>query len=75
MFETQVRAWVTGLEDLSVSRPQSRLTWGIRVPSDPTQTVGILFTFSVKDTYHIHYSPHFPLVSLKGMFQAVRFYT
>lgn len=28
-----------GLEDLSVSRPSSRLTWGIRVPSDETQTI------------------------------------
>ena len=28
-----------GLEDLSVSRPVERLTWGIRVPTDPTQTM------------------------------------
>jgi len=28
-----------GLEDLSVSRPSSRLTWGIRVPDDDTQTI------------------------------------
>jgi methionyl-tRNA synthetase len=32
----EVRA---GLSDLSVSRPVSRLTWGIRVPTDPTQTI------------------------------------
>ncbi|KAK0720061.1 tRNA synthetases class I (M)-domain-containing protein [Lasiosphaeris hirsuta] len=32
--------WVNNhLEDLSVSRPAERLTWGIRVPDDPTQTI------------------------------------
>jgi methionyl-tRNA synthetase len=33
------KAVESGLEDLSVSRPTSRLTWGIRVPSDSTQTI------------------------------------
>lgn len=28
-----------GLNDLSVSRPVERLTWGIRVPTDPSQTI------------------------------------
>lgn len=27
------------LEDLSISRPVDRLTWGIRVPNDPSQTI------------------------------------
>lgn len=32
--------WVSeGLEDLSISRPVERLTWGIRVPDDETQTI------------------------------------
>lgn len=32
--------WVSeGLEDLSVSRPVERLTWGIRVPDDESQTI------------------------------------
>lgn len=32
--------WVSdGLEDLSISRPSSRLTWGIPVPDDDTQTI------------------------------------
>lgn len=32
--------WVSdGLEDLSISRPIERLTWGIRVPDDPNQTI------------------------------------
>ena len=37
----QVRRWLTHElnSDLSVSRPSSRLTWGIPVPNDPTQTV------------------------------------
>ncbi|BFZ55703.1 methionyl-tRNA synthetase [Savitreella phatthalungensis] len=36
----EVRAAVeAGLEDLSVSRPSTRLPWGIPVPGDPTQTI------------------------------------
>lgn len=32
--------WVSeGLEDLSISRPVERLTWGIRVPDDESQTI------------------------------------
>ena len=27
------------LEDLSISRPRSRLTWGIPVPGDPDHTI------------------------------------
>lgn len=37
---TDVVKWVSdGLEDLSVSRPAERLTWGIPVPDDSTQTI------------------------------------
>ncbi|KAM7208724.1 methionyl-tRNA synthetase [Naviculisporaceae sp. PSN 640] len=37
---TQVVDWVRNhLEDLSISRPSSRLQWGIRVPEDPSQTI------------------------------------
>lgn len=34
-----VTAVQEGLEDLSVSRPSSRLSWGIKVPTDETQTI------------------------------------
>jgi len=34
-----VRQVRDGLEDLSVSRPVERLTWGVRVPTDPSQTM------------------------------------
>jgi methionyl-tRNA synthetase len=34
-----VQAVEAGLEDLSVSRPYERLSWGIRVPGDDTQTI------------------------------------
>lgn len=34
-----VAAVQSGLEDLSISRPLERLTWGIKVPTDDTQTV------------------------------------
>jgi len=36
----QVVDWVkNNLEDLSISRPVDRLSWGIRVPDDPSQTI------------------------------------
>lgn len=36
----QVTDWVKeGLQDLSISRPSSRLTWGVAVPDDPEQTI------------------------------------
>ena len=34
-----VQAVTNGLEDLSISRPVERLTWGIPVPDDETQTI------------------------------------
>ncbi|KAF2176686.1 hypothetical protein K469DRAFT_645388 [Zopfia rhizophila CBS 207.26] len=34
-----VQAVESGLEDLSISRPSDRLTWGIRVPDDESQTI------------------------------------
>ena len=40
LFRPQVLAWITeGLIDLSVSRPASRLHWGVPVPGDPEQTI------------------------------------
>ncbi|KAI3396455.1 hypothetical protein diail_12175 [Diaporthe ilicicola] len=36
----EVVSWVqNNLEDLSISRPSSRLNWGIRVPGDDSQTI------------------------------------
>ncbi|KAF8076974.1 tRNA synthetases class I (M)-domain-containing protein [Lyophyllum atratum] len=32
-----------GLEDLSVSRPRSRLSWGVEVPGDPGHTIYVWF--------------------------------
>ena len=34
-----IREVSTGLEDLSVSRPVERLQWGVRVPTDDSQTI------------------------------------
>jgi methionyl-tRNA synthetase len=34
-----VQAVTAGLEDLSISRPRERLSWGIPVPDDPSQTI------------------------------------
>jgi methionyl-tRNA synthetase len=34
-----VNAVASGLQDLSISRPVERLTWGIPVPGDDTQTI------------------------------------
>ncbi|CZS89722.1 probable METHIONYL-TRNA SYNTHETASE, mitochondrial [Rhynchosporium agropyri] len=37
---SDVVKWVTdGLQDLSISRPVERLTWGIQVPDDESQTI------------------------------------
>lgn len=36
----EITHWVKNhLEDLSISRPVQRLSWGIRVPDDPSQTI------------------------------------
>lgn len=34
-----IKSVSSGLQDLSISRPVERLTWGIRVPGDETQTI------------------------------------
>lgn len=37
---SEIADWVkNNLEDLSISRPVHRLSWGIRVPDDPSQTI------------------------------------
>ncbi|KAF2134275.1 hypothetical protein P153DRAFT_280638 [Dothidotthia symphoricarpi CBS 119687] len=45
----------SGLDDLSVSRPYDRLTWGIRVPDDDTQTIYVwldaLLNYATKAGY------------------------
>lgn len=45
----------SGLEDLSISRPADRLTWGIRVPDDDTQTIYVwldaLLNYATKAGY------------------------
>jgi len=38
-MDTVVKCVSSGLQDLSISRPAGRLTWGIRVPGDDTQTI------------------------------------
>ena len=38
-MDNVIQAVSEGLEDLSISRPVERLSWGIPVPSDPTQTI------------------------------------
>lgn len=34
-----INSVATGLQDLSISRPVERLTWGIPVPGDDSQTI------------------------------------
>ena len=50
-----VRHVDAGLEDLSISRPVERLTWGIRVPGDGSQTIYVwldaLINYLVKSGY------------------------
>lgn len=42
-FDPDVRMWAETLSDLSVSRPSKRLSWGIPVPGDDSQTVSIAY--------------------------------
>ncbi|KAF9692508.1 hypothetical protein EKO04_009482 [Ascochyta lentis] len=50
-----VQAVESGLEDLSISRPYDRLTWGIRVPDDDSQTIYVwldaLMNYATKAGY------------------------
>lgn len=56
---TRMREIVTqvesGLEDLSISRPAERLSWGIPVPDDKTQTIYVwmdaLINYLTKSNY------------------------
>ena len=45
-FEGPVRSWLDDLRDLSVSRQGDRLSWGIPVPGDHSQTVSLSFFLS-----------------------------
>ncbi|KAJ2719402.1 methionyl-tRNA synthetase [Coemansia sp. Benny D115] len=52
----EVLAWLrAGLEDLSISRPRSRLQWGIPVPNDPEHTIYVwvdaLVNYATADSY------------------------
>lgn len=38
-----IREVASGLKDLSISRPKERLSWGIPVPDDPSQTIYVWF--------------------------------
>lgn len=38
-MDDMIREVSSGLEDLSISRPVDRLTWGVRVPNDNSQTI------------------------------------
>lgn len=52
-YRSQVLGWLgadaadpgatADLEDISISRPASRLSWGVPVPQDPTQTIYVWF--------------------------------
>jgi methionyl-tRNA synthetase len=50
-----VRSVESGLEDLSISRPYDRLTWGVRVPGDDEQTIYVwldaLMNYAAKAGY------------------------
>jgi methionyl-tRNA synthetase len=54
-MKTVIQAVEEGLEDLSISRPSDRLTWGVPVPDDPSQTVYVwldaLMNYAVQAGY------------------------
>jgi methionyl-tRNA synthetase len=45
----------TGLEDLSISRPSQRLSWGIRVPNDDSQTIYVWLDALINYLTHAGY--------------------
>lgn len=42
-YKAQVMQALPSLADISISRPRSRLSWGVPVPSDPEHTVYVWF--------------------------------
>ena len=39
-YHNELKVWLKDdVGDLSISRPRSRLSWGIPVPGDPSQTI------------------------------------
>ncbi len=57
-----VHAVERGLEDLSISRPVQRLTWGIPVPDDESQTIYVwldaLINYLTKANYPFQIPGH-----------------
>ncbi|ERT02060.1 methionyl-tRNA synthetase [Sporothrix schenckii 1099-18] len=58
----EVVHWVThNLEDLSISRPSSRLTWAVPAPEDPSQTIYVwmeaLVNYMTKAGYPERWAP------------------
>lgn len=49
----------SGLSDLSISRPKERLSWGIPVPDDPSQTIYVWFDALINYLTHTGY-PYTP---------------
>ncbi|ETN38575.1 methionine-tRNA ligase [Cyphellophora europaea CBS 101466] len=45
----------SGLSDLSISRPKERLSWGIPVPDDPSQTIYVWFDALINYITHTGY--------------------
>lgn len=45
----------SGLTDLSISRPKERLSWGIPVPNDPSQTIYVWFDALINYLTHTGY--------------------
>ena len=59
----EVISWIkTSLSDLSISRPSSRLNWGIPVPDDPSQTIYVWVDALVNYIVQAGYpdAPNFP---------------
>ncbi|PWW78599.1 hypothetical protein C7212DRAFT_173421, partial [Tuber magnatum] len=60
-YKEVIAAVESGLEDLSISRPRSRLHWGIPVPTDPTQTIYVwldaLMNYLTNTTYPLWLPP------------------
>jgi methionyl-tRNA synthetase len=54
-YNSVIKEVEAGLTDLSISRPKERLSWGIPVPDDPSQTIYVWFDALINYLTHTGY--------------------
>lgn len=68
---SEVKTWVEGnLQDLSISRPKSRIPWGIPVPNDPDQTIYVWIDALMNYITTLGYPTNWSEPALRGAWPA-----